>query len=417
MNLDQLPQDCFAQILSLASPIDACRISVLSSTIRVAADSDNVWEKFLPSDYQDILSRLLHPLVYSSKKKLFLRLCNPHLIDGGHKTFSLEKSSGKKRYVLSAKELKITWAENPLFWTWKSFPASRIQSRMLSPDIVHEAHLIVKFVDRAYGLDILPSKVSVEVADVKSEGTVRLRQHETKKQCLETTWFSNQVEASTSMGFRGTEERVPCKRADGWTEIELGNFYNHGSGDAEETNAEKSRVIEGDDRVFSKREDGWREIEVKEFFNGEGDEEVKMSSMEVNKGHQLKGVLIVDGIEKCSIEGYQYTLYAAYGQQFFFDCQIYGTIDFIFGNAAVIIQSFFIYLRKPLQGQANVITAEGREFKKNNTGIVIHNCTFTSAPEFIPYKATVRTYLGRPWKEFSRTIIMQSFLDDLIDPV
>lgn len=104
---------------------------------------------------------------------------------------------------------------------------------MLSPDIVHEAHLIVKFVDRAYGLDILPSKVSVEVGDVKSEGTVRLRQHETKKQCLETTWFSNQVEASTSMGFRGTEERVPCKRADGWTEIELGNFYNHGSGDAE----------------------------------------------------------------------------------------------------------------------------------------------------------------------------------------
>ncbi|EOY11555.1 Phloem 2-B15-like protein [Theobroma cacao] len=360
MNLDQLPQDCFAQILSLASPIDACRISVLSSTIRVAADSDNVWEKFLPSDYQDILSRLLHPLVYSSKKKLFLRLCNPHLIDGGHKSMALENRSmpihhvkgdmtdcechgyktwmaiGKKRYVLSAKELK-TWAENPLFWTWKSFPASRIQSRMLSPDIVHEAHLIVKFVDRAYGLDILPSKVSVEVGDVKSEGTVRLRQHETKKQCLETTWFSNQVEASTSMGFRGTEERVPCKRADGWTEIELGNFYNHGSGDAEvkmclqevagthlkaglvvegielrpkqfsiipevaelktETNAEKSRVIEGDDRVFSKREDGWREIEVKEFFNGEGDEEVKMSSMEVNKGHQLKGVLIVDGIE------------------------------------------------------------------------------------------------------------------------
>ncbi|WRX23615.1 Pectinesterase [Theobroma cacao] len=121
-------------------------------------------------------------------------------------------------------------------------------------------------------------------------------------------------------------------------------------------------------------------------------------------------------LRKCSIEGYQYTLYAAYGQQFFFDCQIYGTIDFIFGNAAVIIQNFFIYLRKPLQGQANVITAEGREFKKNNTGIVIHNCTFTSAPEFIPYKATVRTYLGRPWKEFSRTIIMQSFLDDLIDP-
>lgn len=83
--IDLLPDDCFAYILSLTSPVDACRISLVSSTIQISANSDNVWEKFLPSDYQDILSRLLHPLIYSSKKELFLRLCNPHLIDGGTK--------------------------------------------------------------------------------------------------------------------------------------------------------------------------------------------------------------------------------------------------------------------------------------------------------------------------------------------
>ncbi|XVF31414.1 hypothetical protein REPUB_Repub16aG0144000 [Reevesia pubescens] len=251
MNLDLLPEDCFAHILSLTSPIDACRISLVSSVIRISANSDNLWEKFLPSDYREILSRLLHPLVYSSKKELFLNLCNSHLIDGGNKTFSLEKSSGKKCYVLSARELNITYSENPLFWTWKPFQTSRflevaelrtiwwleiegkINSRMLSPKIDYEAYLIVKFIDRAYGLDLLPSKVWVEVGNHKSEGTVYLRQYQSKKQCLETIWFGNRIEAMRSRGFRGFEERVPSNREDGWIEIELGNFYNHGSADVE----------------------------------------------------------------------------------------------------------------------------------------------------------------------------------------
>ncbi|KAK8651542.1 hypothetical protein V6N13_141141 [Hibiscus sabdariffa] len=276
MNLDILPEDCFAHILSLTSPIDACRISIISSSIRISADSDNVWEKFLPSDYREILSKLRHPLIYSSKKELFLKLCIPRLIDGGDKTFSIEKSTGKKRYMLSARELDITWADNPLFWSWKPFPTSRfheavelrtiwwleiqgkINSRMLSPNTTYESYLIVKFVDRAYGLDLLPSKVSVQVGDVKSEGNVYLRQYESKKQCLETIWFSNRIELVVRwMAFRGiTEERVPCKREDGWVEIELGSFYNHG----------------GDDL------------------------EVKMSLKEVNGTH-LKGGLVVEGIE------------------------------------------------------------------------------------------------------------------------
>lgn len=58
----------------------------------------------------------------------------------------------------------------------------------------------------------------------------------------------------------------------------------------------KSRVVKGDDRVMRRREDGWMEMELGEFFNGEGDEEVKMSLMEI-KGHQLKGGVIVEGIE------------------------------------------------------------------------------------------------------------------------
>jgi pectinesterase len=31
-------------------------------------------------------------------------------------------------------------------------------------------------------------------------------------------------------------------------------------------------------------------------------------------------------------------------------------------------------------------------------------------------KSTFKTYLGRPWKKYSRTVYLNSFLDDLIDP-
>ncbi|OMO97176.1 hypothetical protein COLO4_14834 [Corchorus olitorius] len=234
-------EDCFAHILSFTSPIDACQISLVSPAIRAMADSDNVWEKFLPVNYEDILLRLMHPFVYSSKKELYFRLCNPHLIDGGNKTFSLDKSSGKKCFVLSARALNITWAENPLYWTWKSFPASRfyevaelrtiwwleiqgkIDSRMLSPNIDYEAYLIVKFVDRAYGLDILPSKVSVEIGNHgKLEGSVYLRQqHENEKQCLEG--FSSSQRMRSMAASKGIEEKK--KREDGWIEIELGDCF------------------------------------------------------------------------------------------------------------------------------------------------------------------------------------------------
>lgn len=36
--------------------------------------------------------------------------------------------------------------------------------------------------------------------------------------------------------------------------------------------------------------------------------------------------------------------------------------------------------------------------------------------KLMPEKARFKSYLGRPWKEFSRTIIMETEIDDLIDP-
>lgn len=96
MDFDLLPEDCFAHILSLISPGDTCRSSLVSSSVRSMADSNSVWQKFLPSDYKKILTKLVSPVVYSSNKELFLKLCSPCLIDGGNKVhFSIKGNSNR----------------------------------------------------------------------------------------------------------------------------------------------------------------------------------------------------------------------------------------------------------------------------------------------------------------------------------
>nr|GEU50360.1 probable pectinesterase/pectinesterase inhibitor 60 [Tanacetum cinerariifolium] len=118
----------------------------------------------------------------------------------------------------------------------------------------------------------------------------------------------------------------------------------------------------------------------------------------------------------CSFEGYQDTLFVLAQRQFYKMCYVYGTIDFIFGNAAVVFQNCMILARRPLKGQANIITAQGRGDPFQNTGISIHNSRIMPAPDLRPVVSSVRTYLGRPWQEYSRTVYIKSFLDSHIDP-
>ncbi|KAE8022393.1 hypothetical protein FH972_008195 [Carpinus fangiana] len=119
---------------------------------------------------------------------------------------------------------------------------------------------------------------------------------------------------------------------------------------------------------------------------------------------------------RCGFEGYQDTLYAHSQRQFYKECFIYGTVDFIFGNAAVVLQNCMIYARNPLSGQKNTVTAQGRTDPNQTTGIVIHKSRVLGAPDLIPRLSSVKTYLGRPWKMYSRTIFLQCFLDTLVDP-
>ncbi|PSS03046.1 F-box protein like [Actinidia chinensis var. chinensis] len=265
MKLDHLPQDCITSILSFTSPRDALNSSLVSSVVRAAVESDLLWESFLPSDYQEILLRSVFPVLFRSKKELFLRLCRPLLIDGGEKSFSIERGTNKKCYMLSARKLSITWSTNSLYWSWKPLLQSRFRevaelititwleihgkmnTKMLSPNTRYGAYLVANFADRAYGLDYVPSEASVEVGNYQSWGSVCLR--------------------------RQTRRRESPKHV-----------------------LTRQRDIKGVERFPQEREDGWLEIELGEFYSDGRDEEVKVSLKEV-KGEHLKGGLIVEGIE------------------------------------------------------------------------------------------------------------------------
>ncbi|KAG5073118.1 hypothetical protein AAZX31_03G213900 [Glycine max] len=272
-NIESLPHDCVSEILSHTSPLEACMVSLVSPTLRSCANSDTVWRSFLPSDYEDIVSSAVNPFIlsFSSYKQLFHALCHPLLIDQGNKSFKLEKSSGKKSYIISARELSIAWSSDPMMWSWKPIPESRfpeaaelrtvswleiegkIRTRILTPNTSYSAYLIMNVSHRAYGLDFAPSEVSVTVGKNVRRGKAYLGHKDENKRKMETLFYGNRTEVLRNAAF---DEGIASP---------------------------------------SKREDGWMEIELGEFFNGEGDEEIKMCLREV--GYQLKGGLVLEGIQ------------------------------------------------------------------------------------------------------------------------
>ncbi|KAF8680735.1 hypothetical protein HU200_045577 [Digitaria exilis] len=120
---------------------------------------------------------------------------------------------------------------------------------------------------------------------------------------------------------------------------------------------------------------------------------------------------------QCTFDGYQDTLYTHAQRQFFRDCTVTGTIDFIFGNSQVVLQNCLIQPRRPMDNQANIITAQGRRDKRSVGGTVLHNCTIEPHPDFkAEAGGKIATYLARPWKEYSRTLYIQNDIGGFIDP-
>lgn len=118
----------------------------------------------------------------------------------------------------------------------------------------------------------------------------------------------------------------------------------------------------------------------------------------------------------CHFDGYQDTLYAHTQRQFYRDCTISGTVDFIFGDSISIFQNCKMVIRKPLPNQQNIVTAHGSKMVGASTVFVLQNCTITADPLLVPFIEKNPSYLGRPWKPYARTIVMQSYIDTVIHP-
>jgi len=88
---EELPEGCIAAILSSTTPVDTRRLSLVSKTFLSAADSEAVWNRFLPSDSQfinSIISQFPSLANIPTRKDLYLALSDrPIIIDNGKKVF------------------------------------------------------------------------------------------------------------------------------------------------------------------------------------------------------------------------------------------------------------------------------------------------------------------------------------------
>jgi pectinesterase len=108
----------------------------------------------------------------------------------------------------------------------------------------------------------------------------------------------------------------------------------------------------------------------------------------------------------CRLLGNQDTLYAgsAESRQYYKNCYIEGTTDFIFGAATVWFEACTIHSKKD-----SYITAASTT-KQQPYGFVFSHCQLTAEP------TATKVYLGRPWRPYAATVFMHSNLGGQILP-
>ncbi|KAJ0693968.1 putative phloem protein [Helianthus annuus] len=224
-SFSDLPEGCVTDILSITSPRDACRAASISKSFHSAADSDAVWDRFLPLDYRQVIARAVSPVDFESKKQLYHRLSESYIIlDRGYLGLKLDKESGRKCYMLGTRNLSIAWGGDTRYWEWGHSPESRfaevgilrcvwwldiqgrIASAMLSPKTTYVAYLVFRVTRDSWGLSAA-GKTIVTFGGVRNEtSNVYLQQPRTR-------------------GRPQTQAHTQTPRNDGWMEIKLGEFY------------------------------------------------------------------------------------------------------------------------------------------------------------------------------------------------
>jgi pectinesterase len=109
----------------------------------------------------------------------------------------------------------------------------------------------------------------------------------------------------------------------------------------------------------------------------------------------------------CKLMGNQDTLYTATekSRQYYKDCFIEGTTDFIFGEATVVFQSCLI------KSLTNSYITAASTTPRQKYGYVFIDC------RLIADTAAKKVYLGRPWRPYSNVVFIHTEMGSHIVPV
>ncbi|KAK7839195.1 putative pectinesterase/pectinesterase inhibitor 12 [Quercus suber] len=78
-----------------------------------------------------------------------------------------------------------------------------------------------------------------------------------------------------------------------------------------------------------------------------------------------------------------------------------------------VFQGCKTFSKMPMSGQFTVITAQSRDGPDDDIG----NCSILKLDDLSSSSSRVKSYLARSWGAYSRTVYLNSYIDDFINPV
>jgi pectinesterase len=135
-------------------------------------------------------------------------------------------------------------------------------------------------------------------------------------------------------------------------------------------------------------------------------ENLTLENSAVRKGQAL--AIRVDGdrvvFRRCIFRGWQDTILINRGRHYFEDCTIEGATDFIFGGAT----AWFERCTLRVLGDGYITAASTPDFAAH--GYVFSHCRIEGATP------AVRTFLGRPWRDYAQTVFLHTEMGEVVKP-
>jgi pectin methylesterase-like acyl-CoA thioesterase len=96
------------------------------------------------------------------------------------------------------------------------------------------------------------------------------------------------------------------------------------------------------------------------------------------------------------------------GRQYYTDCYIEGHVDFIFGDAKAVFENCEI--RSIAHEPGGYVTAQSNTRPNQDAGYVFNHCRLTAD------EGAGKVYLGRPWRDYSTVIYLNTEIGAHIVP-